>query len=180
MNSNIKFANELLFRSIIFNCKKVFTPKIIENLKTQNGKTQKSESKYIKIVKNTLNSLNLEYTIAGTQQPFDFRIKTPSGILYLEVKKTDSTTLMLNDTCPNEQIWYLIIINGKQTKKTLRKPQIIGINGSVFLEHTSWNIQEYQKQIEELKIKYKSNRDDCIQVYPRPSYSVKINKFLEN
>jgi hypothetical protein len=122
--------------------------------------------------------MNLKFTEAGSQQPYDFRIELPetNQILNLEIKKTDNYVIYFNDTCPSENAYYVIIFTGKTYKrKESIQPCIIGVNGIEFIHQCPW-IKEYSQELNLLKEKYK-NMPGNMSVYPRPTYKSDI-KFL--
>lgn len=154
------------------------TTDTIQNFKTQNGNTQNSERSYINLIKEIFNNNNIIYTEAPSQQSKDFRNINETD-LNLECKKTDSTKIYFNDTCPSEIINYCIICTG--TKKY--PPQIIFVNGKHFIESSPW-INEYIEKLTELKNKYgrgknKKNLCGIMEVYPRPTFKADISNLLE-
>lgn len=152
----------------------------ISKLKTISGNTQICERSCISIIINTLDDLGYEYTKAGSQQPYDFRIKIKDSLdnmytLLLEIKKTDSMTVYFNDTCPSSKAYYIILFTGKKYKKQKQKdklPCLFGINGSEFVEQDPW-ISNYSHELNMLKEKYKSI-GSRMSVYPRPTYKATI------
>ena len=161
-----------------------FTDNIFKSLKTKSGNTQQPERNYIEIIKSLFDDLELTYTLAGSQQSKDFRNINNTG-LNIEVKKTDKFIIKCNDTCPSEDIEYLIIFTGVNYKiKENIKPQILFINGQQIIEECNW-LSEYQKDIEYLKNKYcrgenKKKLDGAISVYVRPNYDFDIRKLNLN
>ncbi len=162
----------------------IFRPDIILKLRTVSGNTQVSERNYIQLIKDGLDELNFHYEEAGSQQSKDFR-NVNNTDLNIEIKKTDKFIIKCNDTCPSEDIEYLIIFTGVnyKTKENI-KPQILFINGQQIIEGCNW-ISEYKKDIEYLKNKYcrgenKKNLDGAISVYVRPNYDVDIRKLNLN
>jgi len=162
----------------------IFRPDIILKLRTVSGNTQVSERNYIQLIKDGLDELNFHYEEAGSQQSKDFR-NVNNTDLNIEIKKTDKFIIKCNDTCPSEDIEYLIIFTGVnyKTKENI-KPQILFINGQQIIEGCNW-ISEYQKDIEYLKNKYcrgenKKNLDGAISVYVRPNYDADIRKLNLN
>lgn len=76
---------------------KEFTDDVFKKIKTYKGKTQESESVYMRYVSNCLNKLNIKYEIASSQQAIDFRLS--DGTL-LEVKKSGTKVIKMNDSYP--------------------------------------------------------------------------------
>ena len=182
-SNKIKDKEEIL-ELIKSNISERFTDDIFKSLKTKSGNTQQPERNYIEIIKSLFDDLELTYTLAGSQQSKDFRNINNTG-LNIEVKKTDKFIIKCNDTCPSEDIDYLIIFTGVnyKTKENI-KPQILFINGQQIIEECNW-LSEYQKDIEYLKNKYcrgenKKNLDGAISVYVRPNYDVDIRKLNLN
>jgi len=171
-----------LFRIISNSIKKKFTSKFIKEFKTKLGNTQVSERNVISAVKNILLELNLNFEEAGSQQSKDFR-NVGEEKINIEVKKTDGFTIMFNDTCPSPDIYYIILFTGTDyKKKTNIEPQVLCVNGDIFLKDALW-IEEYKQKIEELVNLYgrgenKKHLNGCIKVYPRPNYSADIRHLL--
>ena len=134
------------------------------------------------MVKNTLHALGLSYREAGSQQSKDFRNIGGIG-LDIEAKKTDGNTITFNDTCPTDDIWYLIMFTGKTHKnKPSIPPGIIGTNGGYFIEDSEW-INQYQEEIDTIKDKYcrgdeKKILSGRMSVYVRPTYRANISELL--
>ena len=179
---DIDLQKELIFKAIYELFKKKFSYDDFLQLKTKDGNTQNSERIYIKIFSKMLKDMGFVFTEAGSQQSKDFRIDIGANKLYIELKKTDSFTIYFNDTCPSSNIYYIIIFSGKTYKKKKSiKPQIIGVNGQEFCSKSLW-IEEYKKDIENLKNKWGRGENakkllGPMSVYPRPTYKANI-KFL--
>ena len=181
-----KMTQETLFNKIVDAAKKFVTREQIIALTTKNGNTQVSERFSIPLIRNVLDQLGLDYKEAGSQQSKDFRNvhhpNEPNIQIDIEIKKTDGNTITFNDTCPNENIWYIIFFTGKQNTRTSIPPGIIGINGMAFLQDSEW-ISEYQREIEAIKDKYcrglgKKMLSGNMSVYVRPTYRANINMLL--
>jgi len=161
----------------------------IESLKTRRGNTQKVERIYIKKIKDILDKKNIVYEEAGSQQPYDFRIKiSPKIILKIDIKKTDNYTIICNDTPPKINCYYIVIFTGKDNIRTKINPKVIGINGKVILNlnENKW-INEYQEMVnkckEFAKRKRRENKDKNIPLlnaYTRPNYSFGIKYFINH
>lgn len=157
----------------------------IESTKTKKGNTQVSERVVIEKIKLILNDMGLTYTEASSQQSKDFRNVGGIG-LNIEIKKTDSVMVYFNDTCPNKDIWYIIIFTGKENKKHTSRsipPQLLYINGSDFIKDSPW-LESYVQEITMLKDKYargdaKKQLSGIMEVYPRPTFKAKIDGFLK-
>ena len=177
-----------LFSKIQDLCKIKITPDWIHTIKTSKGNTQTSERVVIQKIKEVLDELELSYEEAGSQQSKDFRNVGEIG-LDIEVKKTDTTTIYFNDTCPSTDIYYIIIFTGKVYKKPSPRyqnipGQVLYLNGSEFLKDCDW-IYEYMSQLNELKDKYargnnKKRLTGIMSVYPRPTYKADISTFIFN
>ena len=155
-----------------------FSSELLISLKTKKGNTQKVERTYIKIISDCFDKNNITYEAASSQQSIDFRNINNTG-LNLEIKKTDSNKVKFNDTCPNENVEYCILYTGSNKYKS----QILFINGKVISQNSPW-IEEYIKEIEQIKIKYcvgkkKKNLEDIMTAYVRPNLSANISSFLE-
>lgn len=176
-----KVEQEKHFTKIYELARSKFNECNISNLKTSSGNTQNCERYCISIIRSTLEELGYEYNEAGSQQPYDFRVKIQKennviDTLLLEIKKTDSNCVYFNDTCPSEKAFYIVLFTGKEYKKKENiLPCLFGINGSEFVKQDPW-IVDYAEELNSLKQKYKS-MGVRMSVYPRPTYKANI-KFL--
>jgi len=152
----------------------------MNRLVTTNGNTQMSERISISMVRDVLTQLNLSFTEAGSQQPYDFRIKMPGdNILLLEVKKTSNNQLYFNDTLPTEKAFYIVLFTGiKYKTKDDILPRIFGVNGSFFTKNDHW-INEFAKELALFKTKWIGYENNGMSVYPRPTYKFNM-KYLLN
>lgn len=177
-----KLEKDLLFKKI---CKEIdnrFTQDIITSLKTTKGNTQKPERVYIAIISEVLHKMNLSFTSAGSQQSKDFRNVGGIG-LNIEAKKTDGFKVMCNDTCPSEDIYYVLIYTGSISRKCVYPPQMIFKNGGEIKRTSPW-IENYLSCIETLKNDYcrgenKKNLCGDLSVYIRPNISFSIKRYLK-
>ena len=178
----LKMQRQLLFAKIFTLAKTVITKEKLVGLTTKNGNTQASERTSIPLIRDVLDQLGLSYTEASSQQSKDFRNVGGIG-LNIEVKKTDGNTVTFNDTCPNEDIWYLILFTGKETTRTSIPPGVLGMNGTEFMDDSEW-VSDYQREIDAIKDKYcrgegKKALSGKMSVYVRPTYRGNISEFLE-
>jgi len=179
----VRLGRANLFRRIKHEVSKDLPPKTLRSLKTKKGLTQNQEREYIKIIKQTLNRMNLSFEVAGSQQSKDFRNVGGIG-LNIEVKKTDSQKIIFNDTCPTDNIFYIILFTGKEYKtKPNIEPQLVFINGKSLVENSNEWINEYEREIEILRNKYcrgenKKKLNGCMEVYVRPTYSANISHLI--
>ena len=178
----LEMQRQLLFDKIFALAKTVITKEKLVALTTKNGDTQASERTSIPLIKSVLNQLGLTYTEAGSQQSKDFRNVGGIG-LDIEVKKTDGNTVTFNDTCPNKDIWYLILFTGKENTRTSIPPGVLGMNGTEFMDDSEW-VSDYQREIDAIKDKYcrgegKKALSGKMSVYVRPTYRANIAEFLE-
>jgi hypothetical protein len=173
-----------LFSTISSAISRDIGPEFIKSTKTTNGDTQVSERNVIGKIREVLTDMGLVFNEAGSQQSKDFRNVGGIG-LDIEVKKTDSTTIYFNDTCPNKNIWYVILFTGKEYKLTPEKnipPQLLYLNGEEFIHDSPW-IEDYVREINLLKDKYargegKKSLSGIMEVYPRPTFKANISGFL--
>ena len=185
MINTIKMA-QALFETIQAQMKSVISTEFILSTRTANGNTQVSERMVIAKVKEVLDGLTLTYEEAGSQQSEDFRNIGGIG-LSIEVKKTDNTTIYFNDTCPREDIYYIILFTGKEYKRRVEKnipPQLCFLNGAQFLVDAPW-ILDYIAELTALKDKYargenKKQLSGIMSVYPRPTFKADISSFLSS
>lgn len=148
---------------------------VFKKCKTVKGKTQTAEKIYMDYVKQVFYEQCLNFDEASSQSPKDIRVVEPK--LNFEVKKTDKTTIMLNDTCPSSDVYYIYIITG--TKKF--KPHIKIINGQNFINENEW-YRQYLEEIDKIKKKYcignnAKCRNSPLKCYVRPNWKVDLTYF---
>lgn len=141
----------------------------VTNFKTHKGKTQKSEAKYMNVIKTTLTENHIQFTKQSSQRHIDLNSVGPYNIK-IEVKKTDTNRIMLNDTIPRKGVFYVIILS--------KHEKVLFIEGDKLVENDQWYI-EYKKKVDELKDFVKKHRSGCLDAYPRPNYSICVNRFLD-
>lgn len=117
-----------------------------EDLKTSAGHTQVSERSYTSVFKDIVDHSGYKYDQASSQSPYDFRvflddsldakkvslaIRTKDDLpcldtqlLLIEMKKTDSGTICLNDTVPKKEAFYIIITNKDRKKSSGKKIEL--------------------------------------------------------
>lgn len=178
----VEMQRQLLFAKIFTLAKTVITKEKLVALTTKNGNTQASERTSIPLIRDVLDQLRLSYTEAGSQQSKDFRNVGGIG-LNIEVKKTDGNMIKFNDTCPNEDIWYLILFTGVENTRRSIPPGVLGLNGAEFMDDSEW-VSDYQREIDAIKDKYcrgegKKALSGKMSVYARPTYTGDISEFLE-
>ena len=160
-----------------------FTGEFIKLFKTVKGNTQQVERNYISEIEKILTELNLTYKKASSQGSKDFQNINNTG-LNIEVKKSDSFTIICNDTCPNEDIEYLIIFTGKPyVNKPSVQPQLIFINGGLIQKESTW-LKDFQIELDEFKNKWcrgdnKKNLNGYLRTYVRPTYQFDIKSLLD-
>jgi hypothetical protein len=173
-----------LFKIITSAVKTKFNAEYLKGFKTTAGNTQSVERNVISDVRNILSDLKLTFEEAGSQQSKDFR-NVGDEKLNIEIKKTDGFTVIFNDTCPSPDIYYIILFTGTDyKKKTNVEPQVLCLNGEVFLKDSPW-LNDYKERIDQLLDMYgrgenKKQLGGCISVYPRPNYSANIRHLLIN
>lgn len=195
-----------LFKHILLSIRKNAQVSEIFSLKTSNGNTQITERTCIDLVRKTICSLNLVFSEASSQQPYDFRINLPGhetfnpseddirnhrldhngecGILLLEIKKTDTKTVYFNDTCPSINAFYIIVTTGKIYKKSSLErpnipPAIYGFNGRTIIENSMDWLHEFNNELQALKQKY-NNMPGFMTVYPRPTYKANMGELFDS
>lgn len=145
----------------------------LHSFNTKKGETQKSEKNYRKCIENILNDLKIRYETAGSQQPYDYRIYLNKTTKFmLEIKKTDATTIIFNDTCPSKNIYYIFLICNKTS------PCIILCNGDVF-DLMDTTLIEFKRKFNELKNEFCGKKLGNLLVYPRPTYSSNIKSIFD-
>lgn len=111
-----QFEEQVLrMEEIVSHLNRVVSPTSCDDMRTVDGATQTGGKKAETIISHTLTELGYHYTKASSQQPVDFRdIRKPSDptdypSLYLDSKKTDGTTIVLNDSVPKMHMWYIVM-----------------------------------------------------------------------
>jgi hypothetical protein len=186
IGSSIENPKATLFNIIKECCGRHTSSDWITTTITSNGNTQNSERDVIKKMKEVFNELHLTFEEAGSQQPKDFRNVGGIG-LDIEIKKADKNTIKFNDTCPSDDIYYIILYTGKINKRQSVKnknipPQILYLNGSEFLKDRE-RLDAYNKDITALKDKYcrgdnKQMLTSTMTAYVRPNLDASISGFL--
>jgi len=174
-----------LFEEIKIAMKDQVSLEFIESTRTAKGYTQKSERYVIAKMKEVLDGMGLTYQEAGSQQSKDFRNVGGIG-LNIEIKKSDKNLIYFNDTCPSENIYYIVLFTGKQYTKTPEKnipPQLCFMNGAEFLVGAEEWIEKYKADMDVIKDKYargenKKKLPGIMSVYPRPTFKANISSFL--
>ena len=172
-----------LFRAICAKVDTLVTSEFINSTKTCAGNTQTSERQIIQKVREVLDSMNLTYKEAGSQQSKDFRDIDNVG-LNIEIKKTDTEMVYFNDTCPTEDIYYIIFVTGKEFKrKPCRPAMCLYLNGIDFTKGSPW-LADYIAWIEDGKNRFargenKKALPGIMEVYPRPTFKANISGFIQ-
>ena len=170
---------QILFCLIIDELKRRTTLEQMTRMRTKSGQTQNSEKPSIKLVKDVLDSMGLSYKQAGSQQSKDFRNIGGIG-LNIEVKKTDSGNVKFNDTCPSEDIYYIIFFTGKKLKRSPSiPPRIICINGEELVRTAEEWLRKAQRIYKCFLDEYgrgenARNLPGFLRCYPRMNYSGNI------
>lgn len=167
-----------LFKCICAQLDAQISPEFIASVKTIQGNTQMSERIVIEKMREVLHSMNLPFQEAGTQQSKDFR-RVGNIELNIEVKKTNSTMVYFNDTCPCADIYYVIFFTG--SKRT--PPKLIYLNGEDILADSREWIDEYIAEMTQLKNKYargenKKKLSGKMEVYPRPTFKANLSELI--
>ena len=177
-----KKEQEIVLDKIIQLLNDELNPEFYDAIKTKNGNTQSAERLYTERFVEILQKNDISYDLApDSQKSEDFR--NVAGIIgfNLELKKSDTLTIICNDTCPRPCSYY-IVFSTSSTKD--RKPQVFWINGARFLEgsHTwlpyyQWNLEFVKNMVcrGEGKQKHKS----ILSSYARPTYKVDISSFIK-
>jgi len=161
----------------------VFTHDVLSGLKTKNGNTQYYEREYTrlfqeKVLDVLVSSNGLEYTHASSQTPKDFTITFQNSVFHLELKKTNGTVIMLNDTFPSDPNTYYIVFTTNETKKF--DPQVLFLS-----KYNMHNVSDDEMRLlddkrTELRIMAQTLfKNSNMYSYPRPNYSFKISSFLQ-
>lgn len=171
-----------VFNSILNSVRNEIKKYNINSFKTKKGNTQLTERTYIEFIREILVKENYTFKEAGTQQPYDFRIEMEdNSTLLLEIKKTDTNIVYFNDTCPSVNAYYIIIYTGKQYKSKTKMnilPCVFGINGNDFINDDFEWLEQFKRELVELKEKYKFIGKN-MSVYPRPTYKSNIQFLID-
>ena len=164
-------SKQIIFEIISFHFRNKMKTFDYSKLKNVRGNTQTTEKIYIKIMRKILENLQLDFIEAESQRPWDFRVFIDENTtLKIEMKKTQSKKVMLNDTLPKNDVYFIIIYIGKKSK-------IICINGDEMLGLSRFWINDFQKELCMLKQKNKFY-DGYITTYARPNFSFSIKHLI--
>lgn len=128
-HETIELTHDTIMPTVVGMIKERFTPDILQSLLCKNGDTQKCEEKYKVIIREVLNFLQITFTEAHSQEPYDFRLMFEGIIYWTEIKKIDSTASKFNDTYPKENSHYIFLYTAKSKSHT---PGVIYVKGSDF------------------------------------------------
>jgi len=153
------------------------TRDFLRSTRTSHGNTQFSERIFIRMVRETLTQLGLYFEEAGTQQPYDFRNIGGVG-LQIEVKRTNSRSIIFNDTLPTRGTYYLVAV-------CLEEPHLVMIPGEKFTEGYEDVIDTFVTRLNQLRDDFARgpNRHalgPIMGVYPRPTFRADIRTFLND
>lgn len=139
---------------------------------TVDGNTQSGGKKLEEQIEDFLNSRNIPFKKAGSQQPIDFRevqFMCNSKQMFFESKKTDGTTIVLNDSIPKRGSWYVVY-------STSYKKLII-ILADVLLERGE-GLQEYKRLTECVRHDFKSLGD--FNACSRMNLSIDLRRYFDS
>lgn len=153
------------------------TRDFLRSTRTENGNTQFSERIFIRMVRETLTQLGLYFEEAGSQQPYDFRNIGGIG-LQIEVKRTNSRSIIFNDTLPTRGTHYLVAV-------CTENPHLVMIPGEKFTEGYEEVIDSFVTRLNQLRDDFARgpNRHalgPIMGVYPRPTFRADIRSFLDD
>lgn len=153
----------------------------IELLKTEGGATQAAAADAEGIVASMLSDMGLSSERAKSQDSKDFRNVGNTG-LDIEVKKTDSNVTIMNDTCPDETIHYIIFCTAARIKK--KTATVLFMNGEELINAPcEQKLQESLQRIAESEARHKAvikaEKENLgnLELYIRTRHSVKIGEF---
>ncbi len=157
----------------------------LQTLHTKNGDTQNTERNLIDVFEETLKEFGFTYKKASSQKPYDFRIcldksiKDPENnifkskrelinkqsyssvdlindILLMELKKTQSNNVILNDTIPQQDSFYVITnIKKKEIGLWAGGDIIVAIQKQMKLKNAeNTDVYEYEKDVKRLREKH--------------------------
>lgn len=142
------------------------------SIKTIDGRTQRSSARCEKAVSDLLKEMELDFIRAGTQKHGDFRNVGGIG-LSIEVKKTDTMTIKLNDSIPRPDVFYIFFVT--KTK------EILFYNGKEMLHGKYKNVMRSIRWLcQECIFDFK---DLPLNFYPRPNIEYRLNRcpiYLKN
>lgn len=167
----------------------IFHPALSQILKSVNcvtidGNTQTGGKELEKQVEYLLNSMGIPFKKAGSQQPIDFReVQFLFDLLkmFLECKKADGTTIILNDSLPKRGSWYVVY--------STKYGKLIIILADVLLEHCEelqdphtrmteyLTLQDYKRLTECLRHDFKSFGD--FKAFSRMNLSINLRRYFD-
>lgn len=147
-----------------------------DEMRTVRGETQVGGKKVETMIQGVLSKLEYQYTKASSQQPVDFRdIRKPTDTddilpLFLDSKKTDGKTIILNDSIPKMGMWYLVLF-------TTHK-RVIAFHCNVFRRdpETETILTDYKRSIECHRHLYKKFGD--FRAAARMNLSLNLQRYL--
>ena len=140
---------------------------------TESGNTQESGKKLEVSVEAILNLKGIPHKKAGSQQPIDFRnvlANEDTGEIFIETKKTDTTRIILNDSCPKPGSWYII--------RCVKSKKIIMILADILLKNNEDELSDYKRLNECIRYDYKSVGD--FNAASRMNLSIDIRRYIES
>lgn len=163
--------------SVLTSARQRITIPYLQTTRTENGNTQIAERTLIKLVREILTKLGLSFEEAGSQQPYDFRNVGGTG-QHIEVKRTNSRSIIFNDTLPTKGIHYLILV-------CTETPHLLMISGEKFTEGYEEVIATFVQRLNELRDDFARGENrhalgPIMGVYPRPTFRADIRSFLND
>jgi hypothetical protein len=139
---------------------------------TKNGHTQISKAKYMAKVENFLNHKKVDFKKIPSNKPGDLYFNTKTlGKFIIDFKKTCGATIMFNDTPPQRDFTYFILINRPHVKN------VVLISGCVLLKNQ--NEKKLDECFEYLDLGREKfhHLGNELKSYFRPSFSYDISKY---
>jgi hypothetical protein len=145
---------------------------ITRSTTTVSGNTQESGKQLEDLIEKYFIEKRIPYKRAGTQQPIDFRwvyVSEGTGYIFLEIKKTSSYIVKLNDSIPKPGTWYVI--------HSVTYGKIILILADILLKNNN-ELSEYKRMNECLRHDYKKISD--FGSAARMNLSINIRRYIES
>ena len=153
----------------------------LSNLQSEkDSKSQVTERNIIDNIKTVFTHYNVCFEEPSSQQPYDFRNIGPNNsnfvIDYLEIKKTNSNIIYLNNIIPTAGVKYIIFVTSKNN------PRMLFLDGSELINGSESWIYEYQHALDKLKGTYvrgqnAANTSGIMQVNANLTYKADISSF---
>jgi len=174
--TTIMNEKEELFNKVMYLIHSRVDDNFWNNMSTFKSNTQTGEKYYIDFIKHVLDENGFGYTCAGSQQPVDLRNvyekQNPDIKINVELKKTNSDKIKLNNTLPCNDVYYILF--------AVKYKYIIFKNGDEFIKDFHEEIDAFKKMFMDFRAYAKNIDMGNISVYPIANYDLKITDYISD